>query len=78
MLLSTEQMSNIPASVSVLANWGDVSIFVDNDVRRQFVGTHVALEGPEDDIKKWILAYDAFWVGVGSPMLQNFTLYSKE
>jgi hypothetical protein len=78
MLLTEDQLKAIPPNIEIVANWGAITIRYEENEVKYMDGTHVAISGPKTDIIKWLKPFGYFWLGVGSPMLQNFELYGLD
>lgn len=79
LLMSPEMNSTRPDDIQILADWGEVSLHVDNLPEGMYnEGCHCILEGPDESFKKWLSQYYGFWVGKGSPMLQEFVVHHIE
>jgi hypothetical protein len=76
LLLEERLEDSRPDTVKVLNDWGPLAVVIhpknQTTVEGLVMGRHVLLEGPEEDIKNWLAPFDEVWLGVGSPMLQEF------
>jgi hypothetical protein len=72
-LLATEEMlSTRPSDVRIVHDWGMIAIHIDPSVDMYNTGYHIAVDGPLESIKGWLLPYKNIWYGVDSPILQEF------
>lgn len=76
-LASMNQYNTRPENVKLVQDWGHVGIcYVENGAEKQFYGMHIAIEGDKHEIASWL--GDSFWLGKGSPFLQEFQFFTKE
>lgn len=71
-LLIEPAMKPIPNTIRVVQSFGDLSVLCDN--RKIVRGEHAIIEGVNDAIIDWLLPHSGFWMGVGTPIMQQFTL----
>lgn len=69
-LLVEERMRPVPESITVVQNWGPVTVLYDsfNIVH----GDHMLVEGDLEDLKDWMRPFDGVWVGKDLPAFQQF------
>ena len=77
LLLTRELKDTMPESIKTVMNFGEIMVVFDTvdekSYGKQFIiGEHVILKGDAEDFKNWLRPFDAVYVGVGSPMQQEF------
>lgn len=66
----------IPDIIKVEEDWGPLTIM--NESGLMVSGTHVLLDGDDEDMGDWLGEYDEIWVGIGiTPQLEQFKSYTK-
>lgn len=68
-MLLESSMEPIPENIEVFADWGAVTIRTDNGFLE---GKHIAVRAEKQHVVAWLGKYDGVWIGMGSPMLQEF------
>jgi hypothetical protein len=74
-LLATQPMMDaMPNTLVSMTSWGEVSIIAETQEHGGVVvsGHHIAVEGNEKVIRDWLRPFSPVWVGVGTPLLQEF------
>lgn len=74
-LLVEEKMNPIPSEVSILADYQELCLIQhDNNLTKigSTFGRNLIIEADEKVIRKWLHPFDAVWLGVGSPMMEQF------
>lgn len=74
LLATDEMMKCIPSDVEVKFNWGPLLVCSNTPSQKDGEGTHIAIEGSEESIKDWLRPFGRIWIGVGSPIFQEFEL----
>lgn len=69
-LLVEERLLPIPASIKTVTDWDRISI--QTNTEGVIRGSHMLLEGSEEDFQAWLRPFDGVWVGVGAAQLQEF------
>jgi hypothetical protein len=74
LLATPEMLSTRPDDVKIVHDWGDLTIHIEPKPEEEIYdnGYHVAIEGPTESIKDWLRPYKNIWIGVGSPIMQEF------
>lgn len=82
LLLSDKQRDEIPNSITVVQDFGDVTIVTNPEesqwARKYFRGPHILIEGSKEDIRDWLNNYESFYLGHGHPMEPKFEFWSKD
>jgi hypothetical protein len=74
-LLVSEEMEPIPEDITVIQDYGEVSLVSDGFPLEMYrSGKHMVVEGSEDDVRAWLGSFDGVWIGDGPPMLQKFQI----
>ena len=69
MLLEPAQNATRPKSCKIEFDWGQLVVVVGDDHIR---GTHCVINGPKEDIIKWLKPFDGVLIGNGNPMMEKF------
>lgn len=72
LLITEEMLETKPISINILHNWGLVTAVFNN--HPSIHGLHCYIEGTETDFINWLKPFDYIAYGVGSPILQQFTI----
>jgi hypothetical protein len=71
-LLLTDDISKTkPETCKVIMNFGTLSVFFADEIR---TGLNCIVEDTDENIVNWLKPYDGFVKGVGSPMLERFSI----
>lgn len=74
-LLLEDRLGVVPPAIKTIQDWGPVTIRIKGEHvagGERVTGNHVMLEGDQGEFEKWLAPFDVFWVGVGSPIIQQF------
>ena len=63
-----------PETVKIFADWGQLRIVIDKNIRYTRRGLHCFVEGTQEDLIHWFSQCDEIIMGSGSPQLENFVL----
>lgn len=72
LLLTPVLQETIPATITILQNWGPTVIVVGNNFMNQRAGDHVIVQGEQNDIQNWINSNGGAFIGVGIPQMEQF------
>lgn len=68
-MLVTDEVKPVPATVTVVENWGITTITTEAGL---VYGEHMLLAAPEDAFKNWLRPFNGVWIGKGLPALEQF------
>lgn len=70
-LLTPELQESMPESCQIIADFGNLMVrFPDGSLS----GLHCFIEGPEEEIVKWLSPFDGIPMGDGNPMFETFEI----
>ena len=72
LLATSEMMESKPVEVEVKHNWGLLCVVSHDSAVPDGEGLHIAVEGSEESIRSWLYPFSPVWIGVGSPIFQEF------
>jgi len=72
-LYMPEMEATKPESVNISMDFGMLKVVTEKE--EVIIGTHVAIEGPKEDILAWFKAAGSVWLGCGSPLVQEFKYF---
>jgi hypothetical protein len=70
-VLLTKDLGSVPNSITLVENWGPLTIVMDDDPKKKIHGEHVFLKGDPNDFDTWWEG-KTVWMGVGHPQFQRF------
>lgn len=72
-LLLTTDMPGVPPEITVVSNWGQVTI-IDHRTKMPIMGTHIRVRGKDEDLMAWLGPLNGFWMQKPGthPILQQF------
>jgi len=74
-LLVTPKLRPVPKNISVIDNWGELTI-INEDSKERICGQHMFIEtDTADEFEAWVSGEDV-WIGTGHPQFQRFILES--
>ncbi len=77
MLLLDEHKATMPPTIEIADEWGELTVVfpsTEEDKVKTFMGLHCFVEGPKEEIVKWLFPFDYVILGNGSPLMERFQI----
>lgn len=75
-ILKTSNVPNIPKDVTILHNFGYISIQLDDG--NEYEGFHITIRCDKEVVYRWLGRIDGFLLGVGKPFEQRFKVIDAQ